>query len=124
MRIESFTTFAIALALGAALCAQSQPAATAPPGNRDNGKRLYEKSTFFFCHGTAGQGSVYGARLALVARNLQSFTRYVRQPAGRMPAFTDRILSDQELADIFAYLRSLPAAKPVAEIPLLDQLRK
>ena len=80
----------------------------APVGNRDTGKRLYEKNTCFFCHGTAGQGSVDGARLAVVARNLQSFTRYVRQPTGRMPAFTDKILSDQELADIFAYVRSLP----------------
>jgi len=95
-----------------------------PEGNRDNGKRLYEKNTCFFCHGTAGQGSIDGARLAVVARNLQSFTRYVRQPTGRMPAFTDKILSDQELADVFAYLRSLPAAKPVKDIPLLDQLRK
>ena len=93
-------------------------------GNVETGKRLYEKKTCFFCHGTAGQGSLDGARLAVVARNLQSFTRYVRQPAGRMPAFTDKILTDQELADIFAYVRSLPQAKAVKDIPLLEQLKK
>jgi mono/diheme cytochrome c family protein len=70
-----------------------------------------------------GQGGVAGARLAVVARNLQGFTRYVRQPAGAMPAYTDKILTDQELADIFAYLRALPPAKPAREIPLLEQLR-
>ena len=102
----------------------AQAPATAPTGNAEAGKRLYEKHTCFFCHGTAGQGGTDGARLAVVARNLQSFTRYVRQPSGRMPAFTDKILTDQEVADIFAYVRSLPAAKPVKDIPLLDQLRR
>ena len=40
-----------------------------------------------------------------------------------MPAYSEKILSDQELTDILAYLRSLPAAKPVSDIPLLNQLR-
>jgi len=99
------------------------PAATAA-GNAESGKRLYMKHTCYFCHGTVGQGaSVTGARIAAVARNLQGFTRYVRQPSGQMPAYTDTILSDQELADIFAYLRALPPAKPAREIPLLEQLK-
>jgi mono/diheme cytochrome c family protein len=102
----------------------AQGPAAALTGNAEAGKRLYEKHTCFFCHGTAGQGGTDGARLAVVARNLQSFTRYVRQPSGRMPAFTDKILSDQELADIFAFVRSLPPAKAVKDIPLLEQLKK
>ena len=103
---------------------QAPAAAAAVAGNAENGKRLYMKNTCYFCHGTVGQGaSITGARIAVVARNLQGFTRYVRQPAGQMPAYTDKILSDQELADIFAYLRALPAAKPAREIPLLEQLR-
>jgi mono/diheme cytochrome c family protein len=107
----------------AARAAQAPPAAQAPAGNAENGKRLYMKHTCYFCHGTVGQGGVAGARVAVVARNLQGFTRYVRQPAGQMPAYTDKILADQELADIFAYLRALPAAKPSREIPLLEQLK-
>ena len=126
MRVENFllSLFVGAAVVSSATSIAQTPASTAPPGNSDSGKRLYEKHTCFFCHGTAGQGGTDGARLAVVARNLQSFTRYVRQPSGRMPAFTDKILSDQELADIFAYVRSLPAAKAVKDIPLLDQLRK
>lgn len=98
-------------------------AAQPPPASAENGKKLYMKHTCYFCHGTAGQGGVAGARVAVVGRNLQGFTRYVRQPSGQMPAYTEKILSDQELADIFAYLRALPAARPAREIPLLDQLR-
>jgi len=114
--------------LGATVIVNAASGAQAPAaalvGNAETGKRLYEKETCFFCHGTAGQGGSDGARLAVVARNLQSFTRYVRQPSGRMPAFTDRVLSDQDLADIFAYVRSLPQAKAVKDIPLLEQLKK
>ena len=111
----------IALA-GAAETQAPAPVAAASP-NAENGKRLYMKHTCYFCHGTVGQGaSVTGARIAVVARNLQGFTRYVRQPAGQMPAYTDKILSDAELADIHAYLRALPPAKPAREIPLLEQL--
>ena len=55
--------------------------------------------------------------------NAQGFIRYVRRPSGQMPAYSEKILSDQELTDIFAYVRSLPAAKAVKDVPLLDQLR-
>jgi mono/diheme cytochrome c family protein len=116
------------VALAAALIALSiagpaaQAPAPAPPGNAATGKALYTKNTCFFCHGTAGQGGLAGARLAAVARNTQSFIRYVRRPSGQMPAYTEKILSDQDLADIFAYVRDLPAAKKPAEIPLLNQL--
>ena len=98
------------------------PAGTTAP-NAENGKRLYMKHTCYFCHGTVGQGGLSGARVAVVARNLQGFTRYVRQPAGQMPAYTGKILSDAELADIYAYLRGLTPAKPAREIPLLEQLK-
>ena len=63
------------------------------------------------------------ARVAGVARNPVSFIRYVRRPSGSMPAYSEKMLSDQELTDILAYLRSLPPAKPVSDIPLLNQLR-
>ena len=102
---------------------QTPAPAAAAAGNAEGGKRLYMKHTCYFCHGTAGQGSIAGARVAVVARNLQGFTRYVRQPAGQMPAYSDKILSDQELADMFAYLRALPPAKPARDIPLLEQLK-
>ena len=95
----------------------------APAGNAANGKRVFEKQNCYYCHGTAGQGGRDGARIAATALNVQALIRYVRQPAGAMPAFTEKILSDQELTDIYAYLKSFPAAKAPKDIPLLDQLR-
>ena len=116
-------TALLIVALVALLQAPGQPAPQPATGNADNGKRLYMKHTCYFCHGTAGQGGVAGARVAAVARNAQGFIRYVRQPSGQMPAYGTKILTDEELTDIFAYLRSLPPAKAVADIPLLTQIK-
>ena len=97
------------------------PRAAAPAGDVKAGQALYTKMTCYYCHGTAGQGGIAGARIAVVQRSADAFIRYVRRPVGNMPAYTDRILSDQQLTDIYAFLRSLPTAKPATEIPLLAQ---
>jgi|SRR6516162_2414039 mono/diheme cytochrome c family protein len=91
-------------------------------GNSENGKRLFMKNNCYYCHGTAGQGGRDGARIAQTPLTAQALIRYVRRPSGRMPAFTEKILSDQELTDITAYLKSLPAAKAAKDVPLLKQL--
>jgi mono/diheme cytochrome c family protein len=103
------------------LCFAQTPAP--PAGNVDNGKKLFTKHDCYWCHGTAGQGGSAGARIGGTALNLQGLMRYVRQPAGAMPAFTDKVLTDQELTDIYAYLKSVQAPK-TANVPLLDQLRE
>ena len=46
---------------------------------------------------------------------------YVRHPAGQMPPYTAKVATDAELADIRAYLVSVPAPVPVKSIPLLNQ---
>jgi len=89
----------------------------------ENGKRMFEKDGCYECHGYAAQGGRDGPRLAATSLSLQALIRYVRRPFGGMPAFTAKILSDQELSDIYVYLKSFPPAKPAKEIPLLNQLR-
>ena len=96
---------------------------TPPAGNAETGKRLFMKHNCYYCHGTTGQGSRDGARIAATGLNAQGFTNYVRKPTGGMPAYTEKILSNQELTDIVAYLKSLPAAKAPKDIPLLDQIK-
>src|SRR4051794_27079923 len=74
-------------------------------GNVEAGKRLFEKDGCYQCHGYAAQGGRDGARLAATMLNGQAFSRYVRRPFGAMPAFTQKVLSDQDLTDIFAYVK-------------------
>jgi mono/diheme cytochrome c family protein len=88
-----------------------------------NGKRLFEKDGCYECHGFAAQGGRDGPRLAATSLSLQALIRYVRRPFGGMPAFTAKVLSDQELTDIYTYLKSFPAAKPAKDIPLLRQIQ-
>jgi len=92
--------------------------------NAATGRRLFEKDGCYQCHGYAGQGGRDGARLAATAMNAQSFVRYVRSPFGAMPAFTAKVLPDDELADIYAYLKSLPAAAAAKDIPALSRVRE
>jgi mono/diheme cytochrome c family protein len=100
--------------------AQSQ---STPTGNVDNGKRLFLKDGCWECHGYAGQGGRDGARIGATSLTLQGVIRYVRRPTGSMPAFTDKLISDQEMTDIYAYLKSLPPVKAAKDVPLLNQLK-
>ena len=92
-------------------------------GNADNGKRIFMKNGCFECHGTVGQGTIAGARIGPPPLNAQGVIRYVRRPAGQMPAFTEKVMSDQELTDVYAYLKTIPPPKPAKDIQLLSDLR-
>ena len=96
----------------------------APAGNAENGKQLFARVGCYECHGYAAQGSRDGPRLAATSLPLQVVMSYVRRPFGAMPAYTAKVLSNPELTDIYAYLKSFPAAKPAKDIPLLDTLRE
>jgi cytochrome c553 len=97
-----------------------------PPGDPSAGQRAFSEYVCYYCHGTEGQGSSQsiGPRIATTPRSFESFVRYVRRPSGRMSTYADTSISDATLADIYAFLRSLPASKKSAEVPLLDQLRQ
>ena len=115
----------VALALiGIVLFVPIASADQASTPNADKGKRLYASNACYFCHGTLGQGlGVNGARIGPPSRAVAGFIAYVRRPSGAMPAFTDKILSDADLADIHAFLRTMPTAKAAKDIPLLAPLK-
>jgi mono/diheme cytochrome c family protein len=106
------------------LAACGLPAAqTAPAGDAVRGKALFSKIGCFQCHGYAAQGGRAGARLVPTALRVQDLIRYVRKPPGEMPAYTEKVVSDAELTDVYAYLKSFPPAKKVQDIPLLDEMK-
>jgi mono/diheme cytochrome c family protein len=90
----------------------------APAGNVENGKKLYNAVGCWTCHGYSGQGGA-GARIAPDPIPLPAFIRYVRTPTRSMPPYTAKVLKDSELADIHAYLKTLPKLPEPASIPLL-----
>ncbi|HLQ77032.1 MAG TPA: cytochrome c [Terriglobia bacterium] len=91
------------------------------PGDIANGKRIFMRNGCYQCHGTVGQGGLAGPRLAQTKLTLAGFTAYVRNPApGSMPPFRAKVMSDQELADAYAYVQSVPPPVPPADIPILN----
>jgi mono/diheme cytochrome c family protein len=96
---------------------------TSSAGNAETGKKIFTKDGCYECHGREGQGApqASGPRIGPSQRLVRPFIKYVRQPTGQMPPYTSAVISDQELADIYAYLQSRPMATPSKDIPLLNQ---
>jgi len=94
----------------------------APTGNAQKGQQLYTSYGCYQCHGREGQGSTAtGPRLAPRPLPFAALTRYVRQPSGQMPPYTSKVVSDTDLADIYAFLQSRPQPPAVDSILLLKQ---
>lgn len=112
-------------ALGQEPAAASAPAiAQAPPGNAAHGKALVLADGCYQCHGTAGIGGSdrTGPRIAPNPIPWAAFINQLRNPRQQMAIYTRAILPDQDAADIYAYLRSQPQPKKVADIPLLAKI--
>jgi mono/diheme cytochrome c family protein len=88
-------------------------------GNAANGKQIFIKQGCFRCHGTDGQGGA-GRRLTPNPPATAAFIQYVRKPSGQMPAYANQP-TDAELADVRAYLATIPPPPPLKDIPLLNQ---
>ena len=114
----TFAQIAAGLALLPALCLVAQT----PAGDAARGKDLFVKDACYQCHGREAQGGAAGPRIAPHPIALKALVAYVRHPAGQMPPLTSKVVSDADLADIFAFLETIPEPKPAKDIPLLNQL--
>src|SRR5262245_32696185 len=115
--------FAAIMASVVAVGAQTAPtqqAPSAPSGNADEGKKLFVSYGCYQCHGREGQGSSStGPRLGPRPIAFVAFSRYVRRPTGQMPPYTAKVVSDADLANIYAFVEGRPAPAAVQSIPLL-----
>jgi len=91
----------------------------APRGNAESGKQLYDTKACYSCHGYVGQGSREGPRIT-PPMAFPAFLAQMREPRGIMPPYKEAILTDQQTADIVAYLASLPRPPDHKSIPLLQ----
>jgi ubiquinol-cytochrome c reductase cytochrome c subunit len=115
-------TLLASLLIVAAVSAQApspqRPATTTPPGNAEEGKKLFVSYGCYQCHGYEAQGSnATGPRLGPRPIAFAAFNRYVRQPTGQMPPYTTKVVSETDMANIYAFVAARPA--PPTNIPLL-----
>jgi mono/diheme cytochrome c family protein len=93
--------------------------ASAPSGRADVGATMYGKVGCYQCHANQAQGGLAGPRLGPDPIPFARFSQYIRNPTGDMPPYTDKVLSNQDLADIYAFIQSRPRPPAVNTIPAL-----
>jgi ubiquinol-cytochrome c reductase cytochrome c subunit len=90
-----------------------------PQGNVANGKALYASTGCYQCHGFAGQGGAAGPKLN-PPTPWEPWLLQLRTPRFVMPPYAAGVLSDQQAADIYAYVRTFPVPPDPSTIRILQ----
>jgi mono/diheme cytochrome c family protein len=111
---------AAAMVLAGAISSMGK-AQDAPPGDAAEGKRLYLAVGCFLCHGRAGQGGALNGPAPILAKTAMPFDGFkgqLRQPSNEMPAYAEMVMSDGQIADIYAFVQSLPGPRSTKEMAI------
>lgn len=109
------------LGLSVVVIAIASAALAAPSASR--GKQTFMRVGCYQCHGTEGQGSNAGLPLALEPLPAEAIAQFIRGNPGNMPPYPESILSNDEIADIAAYIASVRPSPTVDQIPILRDLK-
>jgi mono/diheme cytochrome c family protein len=119
---------------GGAPTGNATPPTTPVTGNAANGKALYYSNGCYGCHGFNGEtGRAFVGNWTSNLGSEENFTRFLRAranvapatPSTSMPNFPENALSDKQVKDIYAYIRSFKSnAPPLANIPTLNEIVK
>jgi mono/diheme cytochrome c family protein len=112
VRVSGLAALAASLVLG---CGGALAASA------EKGKAAFIQHGCWQCHGFVGQGGVTGPKLAPDPLPIEAFTAFVRTTDRAMPPYMEAILPNDDLADIHAYLESIPKPADAKSIPLLNQ---
>ena len=115
MRVVRSHVWLAALAAGLVVALGSVSSAS------ERGKQLFVKNGCWQCHGFVGQGGNAGPRIAPDPIPLEALSNFVHNSNRSMPPYREEILSNADLAEIHAYLASIPKPADPNSIPLLKQ---
>jgi mono/diheme cytochrome c family protein len=128
VRKTSLFVAALAVAAGfsTAMLAQQTPGPAAElKGDAARGKDYFMKYTCYGCHGFSAQNGPGRNRLNPMTFTVAGFVGAVRAPgSNQMPTYSAKVISDQQLADIWTYVKTLPNAPEAKDIPLLQQIKQ
>lgn len=110
--------------VGAAVILAAGLASAQDQGDPKKGKDIFLAYTCYGCHGFSGQNGP-GMRLAPMRLPAATFIGMVRNPRepNRMPPYSAKVMTDAQLTDVWAYLKTLPDSPAAKDIPLLQQLK-
>jgi mono/diheme cytochrome c family protein len=121
-----FRVFAAAVLSAAAMLGAAgggAQAQDAPAGDTATGRAVFLKEACFTCHGRSGQGGAYNGPAPILAQTalpFEGFKAQIRNPVNDMPAYSDAVLSDKDIADIYAFVKSLPGPRSPKDIAILN----
>ena len=95
------------------------PTGPAPAGRANIGATMYRKVGCYQCHVNEAQGGANGPRIGPDPIPFARFVQYIRKPSGEMPPYTEKVLSAQDLADIYAFLQARQRPPALNTIPQL-----
>ena len=95
------------------------PTGPAPAGRANIGAMVYRKVGCYQCHVNEAQGGANGPRIGPDPIPFARFVQYIRKPSGEMPPYTEKVLSAQDLADIYAFLQARQRPPALNTIPQL-----
>src|ERR1700756_3981820 len=95
----------------------AQKTANAPAGNAQHGQAVYTRIGCYECHGRDAQSG--RPALGPNALPFPAFEHQVRSPRLDMPPYTAKVPSDADLADIYAFVKSVSQPPKVDSVPLL-----
>jgi mono/diheme cytochrome c family protein len=116
----SAALMAVALSVGGSGLTRAQDAL---PGDAVEGKRLYLAVGCFLCHGRAGQGGAMNGPAPILAKTEMPFDGFkgqLRQPVNDMPAYSETLMTDKQVADIYAFVQSLPGPRPTKDMTIFN----
>lgn len=73
----------------------------------ERGRREFVAVGCWACHGTEAQGTSVGPRLVSNPWPRSAFAAVVRNPPGVMPPYSEQVLNEQRLDDIYAFVMSM-----------------
>jgi mono/diheme cytochrome c family protein len=121
---KTFLYGAVMITAGTLAIAASGWAQNASPkGDAGNGRTLYLAYGCWQCHGRVGQGGLMTGAAPVLAQTrlpFAAFSRQLRNPINDMPPYPEKLLSDKDVTDIYAFLQALPGRRPVKDIPILN----
>jgi mono/diheme cytochrome c family protein len=118
LRLCGSALVAVALCAGEHGPARAQDALA---GDAVEGKRLYLATGCFTCHGRSGQGGAMNGPAPILAKTAMPFDGFkgqLRQPYSDMPAYSEVVMSDKQITDIYAFLQTLPGPLPTKDMTI------
>jgi len=118
LRLSGSALVVIALYAGGQGAARAQDG---PAGDAAEGKRLYLATGCFTCHGRSGQGGAMNGPAPILAKTAMPFDGFkgqLRQPYSDMPAYSEIVMSDKQIVDIYAFLQTLPGPLPTKDMAI------